>query len=64
MAKMIKDTVELACPICAQKYSYARVVKTWIDPAAKNDLPFKGMIRRCKCGSFDQQGRDQKSIVG
>lgn len=64
MAKMIKDTAELLCPTCGQKLAFVRVIKTYVDASKSGDQPFKGMIRRCKCGSFDKQGVDQKALVG
>jgi hypothetical protein len=64
MAKMIKDTVKAVCGTCGANYVFARVIKPWADPATEGDAPFKGMVRRCKCGSFDSQGKDVKKLVG
>lgn len=64
MAKMIKDTAKITCDVCGQEFAFARVIKPWADPNSKDDVPFKGMVRRCKCGSFDKEGNDVKKLVG
>jgi hypothetical protein len=64
MAKMIKDSTKVVCDTCGQNVIFARVIKPWADAATAGDAPFKGMVRRCKCGSFDTQGKDVKKLVG
>ncbi|MBF0199124.1 MAG: hypothetical protein HQL32_15520 [Planctomycetes bacterium] len=64
MAKMIKDSTKLVCPKCGEDVAFARVFKTWVDPKKDGDTQFRGMVRRCKCGSFDASGQNVKSLVG
>lgn len=63
MAKMVKETVKHICKVCGAEVLHAKAFKTWADPAKKGDRPFKGMIRRCKCGIFDSTGRNMAGII-
>ena len=61
---MIKDSTKVVCDTCGQNVAFVKVIKPWSDPNLKDDVPFKGMVRRCKCGTFDGEGKDIKKLVG
>ena len=62
MGKMVKDSKKVVCKVCNKNVTFAKVIKSFSDPKT-NYKPFRGMVRRCECGTFDKSGRDVGAIV-
>jgi hypothetical protein len=64
MAKMIKDTQKQVHPVTKEEGSWARAIKTWVDPSKPGDKIFKGMIWYVAGGKIirDKAGNDVTAL--